>query len=321
MNKYNYVIYHRGCYDGFSSFIILDKSGRISEDAIIFPDVPSAKNAPKDIYDKDVIIMDTAYNYDILMEIFKLAKSITFIDHHVTIRDDVIKLKKEIDNFDNKIKIIYDESECGSSLTWNFLFPNKKLPLFLKYIKANDIGKWDRYKHTYNFMANLNVNYKTELTEKNIKKWQTLFDKNHVKDMIKKGKIYREYIDYMLDANTNKYSMMAFPSEKIYEDFTDYFKKPGQYKVAVSSFPCPDASQLGNKMMKEIRCDFVIFFSHNLDRHEYVLIFRSLEIDVGKIAKMFSGGGHKLAAACSISMDKYSIDELFMNDPLPRQKM
>ena len=65
-NKYNYVIYHRGCYDGFSAFTILDKSGLIEKNAVIFPDVPSAKFAPRGVEDKDVIIMDTAYKYDIL---------------------------------------------------------------------------------------------------------------------------------------------------------------------------------------------------------------------------------------------------------------
>lgn len=317
-NKYNYIIYHRGCYDGFSSFIILNKSGLIDENAIIFPDVPSAKFPPKGIEDKDVIIMDTAYKYDILKEIFRSSKSVTFIDHHVTIHDDVIKLKNDI-KFSN-INIIYDEEECGASLTWKFCFPDKKLPWFLKYIKANDIGKWETYSNTYNFMAYLNVHFNTELEKTNISKWKTLFDKNVIKHMIKKGRTYKEYIDYMINKNINKYSMMAFPSEQIYEEYTEHFKQPGQYKVAVSSCPCPDTSQLGNKMMNDIDCDFVLFFSQNLDKKEYVLSFRSLEVDVGSIAAIFGGGGHKLASACSIPTEKYSISDLFMKSSLPRQK-
>lgn len=321
MKKYNYVIFHKGCYDGFSSFIILDKSGMIDKDAIIYPDVPSAKISPKNIENKNVIIMDTAYSYDILKNIFELSDSVTFIDHHVTIKDDVSKLTKRFENEkDNKINIIYDESECGSSLTWKFLFPNKKLPLFLKYIKANDIGQWNIYKNTYNFMASLNVKFNTDLNKENIQKWNNMFDVNVVKKMIKRGKIYREYVDYILEKNAHKYSMMLFPSDSIYEEFTEYFKQPGQYKVAVSSLPCPDSSLLGNKMVKEINCDFVIFFSQNLDKNEYILTFRSNSVDVGKIAKIFSGGGHKFASACSISMDKYSIDALFMKNSLPRQR-
>lgn len=319
-NKYNYVIYHRGCYDGFSSFVVLDKSGLIHEDAVIFPDVPSAKLPPKGIDGKDVIIIDTAYKYDILKEIFQSAKSVTFIDHHVTIHDDVIKLKSEFEKSGSNIKIVYDENECGSSLTWKFCFPDKKLPWFLKYIRANDIGQWDIYSNTYNFMAYLNVHFFTELEKDNIAKWQKMFNKDIVKHMIKKGRIYKEYIDYMIDQNTHKYSMMAFPSEQIYEEYTEHFKQPGQYKVAVSSCPCPNSSQLGSKMMSEIDCDFVMFFTQNLDRKEYVIALRSAEVDVGSIAKIFGGGGHKLASAFSISANNYTITDLFLKDSLPRQR-
>ena len=58
---YNYVIFHKGCNDGFASFIILNKSKLISNDAIIYQDVPSAKSVPQRITGKDVIIMDVAY--------------------------------------------------------------------------------------------------------------------------------------------------------------------------------------------------------------------------------------------------------------------
>lgn len=318
---YNYVIYHRGCFDGFTSFVILERSGKISKDAKIYPDVPSAKNVPREIEDKNVIIMDVAYKYEVLREIFLSAKTVTFIDHHVTIRDDVLKLQRELDLGKN-IKIIYDIEECGATLTWDFINKGKKRPLFLKYIHANDVGKWDMYKNTYPFMSGLEVNFKTEPTRENIVKWNTLFDIDVVKMLIKRGRKYREYINYLMDWNANKYSMMAFPSEKVYEEFvsSDIFKKPGQYKVALSFNPCPDSSQLGNKMMKEIKCDFVMFISPQFDRKEYVLSLRSLEINVGEIAKLFGGGGHNLASACSISMDKYDIKDLFLSNALPRQK-
>lgn len=316
---YNYVIYHKGCFDGFTSFIILNESNKISNDAKIFPDVPSAKYPPREIEGKNIIIMDVAYGYNVLKEIFLSANSVTFIDHHVTIRDDVIKLEEEI-NDKKKIKIIYDIEECGASLTWKFLFKNKKKPLFLKYIYANDVGKWEKYKNTYNFMAGLSVNFKTELTKENVELWKTLFNEDTIKSIIKRGKIYREYITYLMDNNSSKYSMMSFPSDQIYEEFTDYFDKPGQYKVAVSFNSCPDSSQLGHKMMNEINCDFVMFVSPQLDRKLYVLSFRSLIVNVGNIAKMFGGGGHDLASACSISMDKYDIRDLFMRDSLPRER-
>ena len=314
---YDYIIFHKGCFDGFTSFIILNNSHKISKNAAVFPDVPSAKKCPPNIQGKNVIIMDVAYKYDIIKNICEYAKSVTFIDHHVTIRDDILKLQNELDN-NSKIKIIYDENECGASLTWKFLNGNTKLPLFVRYIKDNDIGAW-KLRHTHSFLAGLSPYHDTQLTIRNINKWKKLFNPVVVKKIIKRGKIYEEYIEYLLNVNSKKYSMESFPSEEIYEKYSDYFKKPGEYKVAViCGSGCPSTSLLGAKMMKTIDCDFVIIWTLNLDRKEYVLAFRSASTDVGNIAKLFVGGGHKLASACSFSSSKYSIQDLFFPNSLPR---
>jgi len=315
MVSYNYVIFHKGCLDGFTSFVVLNKSGEISNDAVIYPDVPSAKTIPPNLEGKNIIIMDVAYKYDVLMSITEKAKSVTFIDHHVTIREDVERIKQK----DDKLKIIYDETECGASLTWYLFNKNKRLPLFIKYVKDNDIGTW-KLKFTHHFIAALDTNYNFALNYNNLEKWDELFNKTIVKKLIAKGKIYKEYMDHLLDVNSRRYSMELFPSEKIYEEYSEYFKKPAEYKVAVvCGNGCPSTSLLGAKMMDVLNCDFVIVWNLHLDKKEYVLSFRSKDVDVGNIAKMFGGGGHKLASACSFPITKHAIQDLFFPVSLPRQ--
>lgn len=314
--KYNYAIYHKNCLDGFSSLIVLLKSKRLTKDAIIYYDVPSASFPPKGIDNKDIIIMDVAYKYDVLRGIINRAKSVVFIDHHVTISEDVKKLRSM---YKDKIKIIYDESESGASLTWEFLFEKQKVPLFIKYIKDNDIGAW-KLRHTKPFIYALRVKYDLDVKYENIQKWKELFEKSKVKKLVKLGEIYEEYAERLLEENVRKYSMEAFPSEKLYEEFTEYFNKPGQYRVAVvCGSGCPSTSLLGNKMMEVIDCDFALLWSYHMDRKEYILAFRSKETDVGNIAKIFGGGGHKLASACSFPASKYHIQDIFLENSLPRK--
>jgi oligoribonuclease NrnB/cAMP/cGMP phosphodiesterase (DHH superfamily) len=314
--NYNYAIYHKNCQDGFSSLIVLLKSKRITQDAIIYHDVPSANFPPKDIDNKDLIIMDVAYKYGVIKEILERAKSVVFIDHHITIKEDVEKLKSQ---FKKKITIIYDEKESGASLTWKFLFADKKMPLFIRYIKDNDIGAW-KLKYTKAFIYSLRVKYDIDLKSDIVKKWKDLFDDNNVKKLVKRGKIYEEYANSLLDENVRKYSMEAFPSEKIYLEFTDYFMKPGQYRVAViCGSGCPSSSLLGNKIMETIDCDFALIWTYHMDEKKYVVSFRSKEVDVGELAKIFGGGGHKLASACSFPSTKYQIQDLFFPNSLPRK--
>ena len=313
--KYNYVIYHKNCLDGFTGFFILTLTDTINENAIIYPDVPSSSNIPPNIDNKNVIIIDVAYKKEVLSEIFKRAKQALFIDHHISIRDDVLRMDVSYPN-----KIIYNEYNSASVLVWKHFFGKKtsKIPQFVRYIQDNDIGTWE-LKYTFPFISALNVNYSTQPTKENLEHWNKLFDKKEINRLVKKGLVYQEYSDYLVDQNIKKYSLEAFPSEKIFNDFPGFFGKTGQYKVVVyNGNGCPATAQLSTKFLDKIDCDFVILWVQNLDRKQYVLQFRSKNVDVANIAKLFGGGGHTLASACSISTDKYNIADLFTEESLPR---
>ena len=42
--------------------------------------------------------------------------------------------------------------------------------------------------------------------------------------------------------------------------------------------------------MDTIDCDFVMIWSYQLEKKEYIISFRSKIVDVGKIAQIFGGG-------------------------------
>ena len=308
---YNYVIFHKKCPDGFTGFYILHKSKQIHKNAIIYPDVPSAKNPPQNIDNKDIIIIDVAYKYNILRDIILKANSVLFIDHHVTIRNDVIKLETE---FYNKFKSIYNEKKSGATLTWDFLYPTKKHPYFIDLIEDNDIGKWE-LPNIKNFITGFNVNFDLKLNSDNIKIFTTLFKKSTIKQLINKGKIYNEYKKYLTQENSTRISIKRFPSDIIYKKNKNTFKKSGQYKVAVyCGSSCPSATDLADKILNDTKCDFFISWVLNIDRNEYVLTMRSLNVDVGTIAKLFNGGGHTYAAACTFKATKFKITDLFLGE-------
>jgi len=321
---FNYIIYHKNCQDGFSSLIVLLKSKQVARDAIIYHDVPSAQFPPKEIDGKDIIIMDVAYKYNVLQEIFERAKSVVFIDHHVTVKEDIEKLSS-MPKYKKKVNFVFDVNESGASLTWKFLFGNKKMPLYIKYIKDSDTGKWE-YKDTKPFIYALRVKYSIDLKKDIVEKWTDLFDNNKVNSLIKTGKLYEEYAEALLEENSRKYSLEAFPSQKIYNAFPDAFVKSGQYKVAVvCGSGCPSTTLLANKIMDNnsnidtAECDFVIIWTFSMEKKEYILSFRSNNVDVGKIAALFGGGGHKLASACSFPENKYHIQDLFFPNSLKKR--
>jgi len=314
--KYNYVIFHRKCLDGFTGFIILNNTHNIKHSALIYPDVPSATNIPPNITNKDIIIIDVAYKYEILRNIVIKAKSVTFIDHHITIYDDVKRIQNDFSN--KKIEVIYNEHKSGATLVWDYFYPDKKRPLFIQFIEDNDIGKW-KIPNVYEFITALHVKYPINLKSETIKKWNKLFKMSTIKKLIKLGTTYMEYKNYIAEEHSKRYSIERFPSTKIYNENQNLFKSPGQYKVAVyCGSPCPSASDIAKIIFENNNCDFFISWALNLDKKEFVLIFRSKKVDVGEIAKIFNGGGHKLASAGSIKMYNFDITDLFFGDSLPR---
>jgi len=305
--KYNYVIYHKKCPDGFTGFFLLHQSRLIDFNAKIMPDVPSAKFPPNDI-NGNVIIVDVAYKFEVLEKIIKQSKSVLFIDHHVTIRDDTIKLEKM---YPNKFKTIYNEKKSGATLVWEYLYPKKKHPKFIDLIEDNDTGTW-KIPGVKDFMSGFNVNYNLKLTNENIIKFKSLFKKSTVLKLMKIGKIYNEYRQYLVDENSTRISITKFPSEMIYNQFRNQFNKIGQYKVAVyCGSSCPNPSELAKKILLDTKADIFVSWVLNLDRDEYVLTLRSENVDVGNIAKLFGGGGHTYAAACSFKSNRYNITDLF----------
>jgi nanoRNase/pAp phosphatase (c-di-AMP/oligoRNAs hydrolase) len=314
---FDYVIFHKNCLDGFSGFFVLTSTDTISDSAIIYPDVPSAKEAPPNISGKNVIIIDVAYKKEVLEQIFQEARRVLFIDHHVTIRSDVLQL---ITIYGDRHAVVYDSSKSGASLTWSYFYPNKKVPWFIKYIEDNDIGAW-KYKHTMDFILGLQVNYPLDISSRTISKWGKLLNNNEVRRLIKIGNKYSEYENYLLDINSKRYTLELFPSEKLYEDFRDFFEKPGQYKVAVvNGSGCPSTSLLGKRIVTDVDCDFCIIWSLHLDKKEMVISFRSKSTDVGEIARLFGAGGHKYASACSIPISRYTITDMFFPESLPRSR-
>jgi oligoribonuclease NrnB/cAMP/cGMP phosphodiesterase (DHH superfamily) len=311
--KYNYIIYHNRCFDGFTGFFLFMKTMKWTPKPTVFPDVPSATCVPPDIEGKNIVIIDVAYKPSIIKEIAKKANKMLFIDHHVTISDDIKNL-----GIGKPHEIVYDESYSGASLVWKHFFGDRKsMPRFVKYIEDNDIGKWE-HEETLPFLVALEINFDLEPTFKNLKEWDKLLNEEFLTALVERGKVYNEYKNYLIDKSANKYSIKSFPSKKIINKFnskgTTSKYKIGQYKVAVVNGACPSTSLVGKKIVENVDCDFAMLWNYIAGRNKYVISLRSKKTDVGSIAKIMGGGGHKLASSFAFYSDQFHFDDLFSSN-------
>lgn len=314
---FDVVIYHKGCLDGFTGFFVGHMSGKYSRNIDIIPDVPSANSIPSGIDNKNIIIIDVAYKREIIEGIVNYAKSVVLIDHHLTTLDEVKNIKSK------KFTFVYDELKSGATLTWKYFYGRQTIPLFLKYIEDQDIGKWE-YENTKPFIFALKTYYNINNSKENINKWFKLLDKDKVSKLIKKGKHMQAYNNYIVDINLPKHTVEKFPSQKVFNLDTNHkvFAKIGQYKVGVyCGHNCPSVTEIGTSALERYNFDFCIMWVFNLDSKKYVLSMRSKIVDVSEICKLFGGGGHKLAAACSFYSNTMRIEDLFDGHSLPRSNV
>lgn len=298
---FDYLIYHKNCIDGFMGAVVAKHSGSLEADVFIYADEPSSKNTPPSIAHKKVVIIDVAYHPDTLQKICSSAKHVTYIDHHVSHIQEIKDLKIE------NLEIVYDPEYSGCYLAWRFFNPKKDIPKVIKYISDNDTGTW-KYKYTNAVITTITVQYRIHLKE--IENWYKLLDDNLTKSLIKKGKIFMEYNEHLLRKSLTQYTLKTFPSVKLRKHFPELSELP-KYTVSVHSGACPTTTQVGNFLSKNTECDFVIIFSFNLEENKLILSFRSTRVNVGKIAKILGGGGHKYAAACRLDMSILSISDIF----------
>lgn len=314
MTVYDYIIYHRGCPDGFASVAVAHLAKAIDSNTILLPDDPFVTSAPTILQNKTVLIVDVAYKLNVIEEICRAAKRVLMIDHHITTQDQ-LQGKALPSNF----QLIFKDGVCGALITWQHFFGHSgsKPPKALTYINDNDVGIW-KHESTVPFMLALDVTMSTKPKWSNVLEWADLISNDKaVKPLIKRGGIYQEYQRMVSTRSAFGSSVMAFPSKELFDMFPGAFEQPAQYTVALLNGGCPSVTAAAAAVMENIPCDFVMIWVYNLPEDTYRFSMRSKEVDVAAIASALNphGGGHKLAASFSISGAKIAIKDMFTIKP------
>ena len=139
MHKYNIVIYHANCHDGFGSASIVYKKLKetYGEEYVNTVEFHAAKygTVPPFIDGKDVIIVDFSYESEIMEYIQENSKSLFVIDHHKTSYERLKKI--------NKNNYVLSMDNAGVGLTWKHFYENKDMPIFIKYLEDRDMW-WNK---------------------------------------------------------------------------------------------------------------------------------------------------------------------------------
>ncbi len=141
-----YIFYHSSCTDGLSAAAIFnywiqkhDFQNKKKYHFIAGHFQMSIEDLP-DLSKSIVYFLDFSFKKDLFKHVLSKASKTFLIDHHKSAYDELEEFIKQPDKYN--LYTVFNLNECGTSLTWNYLFPNVTVPLVVKHIKDRDIWIW-----------------------------------------------------------------------------------------------------------------------------------------------------------------------------------
>ena len=264
------IIYHKSDLDGIgSAAIVLRKY----PDAELYPaDYGDEDYEVSDFKGKDVYIVD--FCPEEIEKIDEACGGIRWIDHHKSAKE------KHPDLWDNpEVFGIRDINHSAIYLTFKYLFGEiNNIPKAVQYIEDYDMWWFKHGNRTKEFCEYAFL----MLKEPNNNFWHYLLE-----DV---GTICSEW-------RINGKLLLKAKQDRIDKTVEHIIARQwGKHKVGIVNTN-HDLSNVGNAIATS-GYDIGVVWRH-VDG-KIIVGLRSTEVDVSVIAKMYGGGGHKLAAGCTI---------------------
>ena len=271
-------IYHGNCADGFgAAWALRHSTGNNGKDIDFHPGIYG--EAPPDVTDREVIMLDFSYKKDVILKMAETAKSILIIDHHISAQNDLTFNHKDIDEeIHCGISTLFDMEKSGAMLSWEFFNEGKPVPDLIAHIQDRDLWLF-KLNFTREIQAAIfSYEYDFEV-------WDRLMNMEK-QDLIIEG----EAIERKHFKGIHEFIKVAA-----------YRTVIAGYSVPVLNAPYFYSSDAGHIL--SVDEPFAACYWDTAKGRTYSLRSSEEGIDVSEIAKIFGGGGHKHAAGFSVDHD------------------
>lgn len=211
---------------------------------------------------------------------------IHIIDHH--------KSTKYLADYSRKYggTFIHDKNHSACVLAWNHFFEAITLPLFYEYIEDRDLWKWEMEdsRAVNAFLRSFPMRFPSLLNHIQMEK-----EPGYFKSAIDQGRGIVRHIDQQVKIMVDSGVVQLLDSPV--------------GPVPVMNRTCY-RSEVGEYLIKAFSAPLSITFRHKTDG--FTCSFRSAgTVDVERLARTFSGGGHSNSSGCFIK--QLNVNDLLMD--------
>lgn len=260
------IIYHGKCPDGFGgAYAAWKRFG----DTVEYIPMQYGKPIPEHMDGRDIYFVDFCYDRAHMDELVDVAKSITVLDHHESVREVATSFPG-----------VFDSKRSGAAIAWEYFHPNTPAPFLFEYLEDYDL-----YRFTLPDTKALNA-YLT-LEPYDFERWDeivhALENTEQRNKIIERGRVYAEHTDKLIQHIAASADLVEFEGHAVYlsgtvlQAFTDHLG----HELATKQPP------------------FAIMVRPAADGLRVSL--RSIDnFDVSTLVRKYGGGGHPGAAAFRI---------------------
>ncbi len=251
-----------------------------------------------------VYIVDFSIEPDIMLKLLAITSNVTWIDHHRTAIEKYDE--SELDHMD-AIAGIRSTEKAACALTWEFFFPDDNMPVAVQLIADRDIWTF-RYGQTtkdfHNGLLALDTNPDPKpgpyATAPCVCIWHDLLSRPNPPFSTE---VSRRAVDRILHDGQ---AIGAFR-----EQWSESYCKAWAFEAEIDGHKalCANIGKTGSELFGEGALDdWPILSTFVYDGEKFVVSLYSSQVDVGRIAEKYGGGGHPGASG-------------FMSQELPYQRM
>jgi len=269
------VLYHGDCVDGYACAFICNLFFKNKSKRITYIPCQYQKPPPL-VSNKNVLICDFSYKNQVLHNMIKQANKLCILDHHTS-------SERDLNNIPNQNKV-FNITHSAAYITWCYFFGENKVPLMIKYIEDNDIGRW-ALPNTKSFSS-----YIFNLPKKSESYSPLLDDSYVINTVLPMGEgMQKQNLSYINDGVKRACAYFMLINNYVY------------FVIHINTSILK--SEIANAVFDIYpNANFAFCWSHNSYTNEIYASLRSIQngTDVEKIAALFGGGGHSRAAGLTL---------------------
>lgn len=277
-------IYHSPCADGFTAAWVVNRffDGEVDFHPGVYGE------APPDVADRDVILVDFSYKRPVLWEVAQSAKSVLLLDHHLSAVEDVGNVPigeyarcnfGQIEPFPPNCHFLFDMERSGAQIAWDFFFPDPDgpgRPSLINYVGDRDLWR-------FSFTNSREINAYIFAHDYTFENWDRLENELLTLDGMKRATAGGEAIERKHHKDVKELVTVTRRTMII-----------GGYEVPVANIPYTLTSDAGNLMC--IGAPFAACYWDTPNGRVFSLRSTDSGVNVSLIAKAYGGGGHRNAS-------------------------